>query len=174
VSAPSPPADSAFWRFSLDFYAGPGVPDACIQLQDACGADVNVLLFILFLARAGRLLHDDDIARIEALSAQWRDQVVQPLRQARRYLRTPPDAFDPAAAAELRAGVKRIELEAERLQQLSLERNLPARCIGTEHLDIGSCASRNLAAYARRLGEFPDPAVAVLLHRLDCSSGSCP
>lgn len=166
MSAP-PPADSAFWRFSLDFYAGPGVADACIQLQDACGADVNVLLFVLFLARAGRLLYDDDIARIEALSVQWRDQVVQPLRQTRRYLRTPPATFDPAATAELRTGLKRIELEAERLQQLSLERNLPASCIGIEHPDIGSCASRNLAVYARRLREFPRPAVVILLRRLD-------
>lgn len=167
MSVPPPPADSAFWRFSLRFYADPGAADACIRLQDACGADVNVLLFVLFLARAGRLLHDDDIARIEAMSAPWRDQVVQPLRQARRCLRTPPAAFDPAATAQLRAEVKRIELEAERLQQLSLERGLPAACIGIEHPDIGACARRNLAAYARRLREFPRPAVAVLLRRLD-------
>ncbi|MCC6780369.1 MAG: TIGR02444 family protein [Hyphomicrobiales bacterium] len=166
MPATTPSGDSTFWRFSLDFYAGPGVPDACLQLQEDCGADVNVVLYALFLARAGRLLDDADIMRIEALSSDWRDHVVRPLRRARRYTKTPPPEFDTAATAALRTDLKRIELEAERLQQLSLERNLPAHDIGTEHSDTGSCASRNLAAYARRLREFPQPAVAVLLRRL--------
>jgi uncharacterized protein (TIGR02444 family) len=161
------PEDSAFWRFSLSFYAVPGVSEACLQLQEDCGADVNVVLFALFLARAGRLLGDEDVARIEALAADWRDNVVQPLRRARRFLRAPPGGFDPAGTASLRNEVKRIELEAERLQQLSLERNLPACSLGTPHADVDFCASGNLAAYARRLRDFPPAAVAALLRRLD-------
>ena len=36
---------SRFWDFSLEIYAKPGVAQACLALQDECGADVNLLLF---------------------------------------------------------------------------------------------------------------------------------
>lgn len=158
--------DSAFWRFSLRFYAAPGVAQACLQLQDECGMDVNVMLYLLFLARTGRLLEDDDVARIDMLSAGWRDNVVRPLRRARRFMKTPPDAFGDPATAALRTEVKRIELEAERLQQLCLERSLPPQRLGSAHADLRRCASHNLAAYMRRLGDFPSAPVETLLRRL--------
>jgi len=161
------PKDSAFWRFSLCFYAGPGIPDVCLQLQDECAADVNVVLYLLFLARAGRLLDGDDIDRIEALVTEWRDNVVRPVRQARRFLKTLPHGFDASSTSALRTDIKRIELETERLQQLSLECNLPPDRIGSAHADTHLCASRNLTAYARRLHDFPPAAVAALLRRLD-------
>ena len=37
------PAGEAFWRFSLAFYAVPGVAGALIALQDRDGLDVNLL-----------------------------------------------------------------------------------------------------------------------------------
>lgn len=157
---------SEFWRFSLTFYAGPEVPAACLQLQDDCGVDVNVVLFALFLARAGRLLGEDDMARIEALSSHWRDNVVRPLRLARRFTKSPPPAFDDAGTASLRTEVKRIELEAERLQQLCLERSFPAGTTGTANPDVRYCARHNLAAYAHRMGPLPREPVDVLLRRL--------
>ena len=50
-------ADSSpFWRFSLDFYRRPGVPEVCLQLQDAHGVDVNLLLFALWQATERRTL----------------------------------------------------------------------------------------------------------------------
>lgn len=157
---------SAFWNFSLRFYAGAGIPAACLQLQDACGIDVNVMLYALFLARSGRLLRAQDIARIEALVADWRDNVVRPLRQARRFMKIPPAPFDNACTAALRTDVKRIELEAERLQQICLERNLPAHSLGTAQPDLRTCARNNLAACAHRLPVLPDGPVEVLLRRL--------
>ena len=48
--------ETPFWRFSLHFYRQPGVSDACIALQDGCGVDVNLLLFLLWLADEGQLL----------------------------------------------------------------------------------------------------------------------
>ena len=41
---------SPFWKFSLGYYRGAGVSEACLELQDRCGVDVNVVLFLLWMA----------------------------------------------------------------------------------------------------------------------------
>jgi len=46
-------AGGAFWRFSLDAYGRPGVAAACLDLQDRHGCDVNLILYALWLGRAG-------------------------------------------------------------------------------------------------------------------------
>ena len=56
-------ADSRFWQFSLDFYARPGVADACLELQDRAGVDVNVLFFVLYLAAQEREVNRNEVGR---------------------------------------------------------------------------------------------------------------
>lgn len=163
------PPDSAFWQFSLALYGRPGVPDACLRLQDECGVDVNVMLYLLYVASVGRLIDSDDIERIETLAAPWREEIVRPMRDVRRRLKTPPAHFQNAASESLRSALKRIELEAEHLEQLALERDLPAHALGTASSDSSLCAAQNLRMYAQRLGAFPDGPVAVLLRRFNDS-----
>src|SRR4051794_37663070 len=74
------PAPSPFWTFSLRLYGTAGVPPACIALQDAGGVDVNLLLFLLFCARAGRRLGAADVGKIVSTVDPWRNEVVVPLR----------------------------------------------------------------------------------------------
>ena len=50
------PRANPFWRFSLRTYRAPGVQEACLALQDRCGADVNLLLFCGWTGRDGRAL----------------------------------------------------------------------------------------------------------------------
>ena len=51
MSATETPVNkSPFWRFSVKFYAEPGVAQACIDLQDQAGVDVNILFFLLWNA----------------------------------------------------------------------------------------------------------------------------
>jgi uncharacterized protein (TIGR02444 family) len=142
-----PCSGGSFWDFSIAFYALPGVADACLELQERNGADVNVLLFLLYLARARRLLAPADVARIDSLASPWREAVVVPLRSVRRALKVPVGAFEPAATARLRGEVKRIELAAERLQQETLERLTPAGTPDGARMDPAACARAHLAAY---------------------------
>src|SRR5689334_18064039 len=107
-------SESAFWKFSLRFYAKAGVARACIELQDAAGVDVNLLFLLLFFADCGRSVTRDEVARIDAAIAPWRKEVVHPLRTVRRALKSNPGV---SGAENLRGEVKRIELESERLQQ---------------------------------------------------------
>ena len=52
--ASAPSEGSPFWRFSLRFYRLPKAADACIELQEEAGVDVNLLLFLLWHARQRR------------------------------------------------------------------------------------------------------------------------
>lgn len=111
---------SEFWRFSLALYGRDGIPSACVALQDAHGLDVNLMLFALWLASNGRLVTSADLAAADAAVGDWRREAVIPLRGVRRFLKEAPAALDEAGVAALRARVKAVELESERLQQEAL------------------------------------------------------
>jgi uncharacterized protein (TIGR02444 family) len=122
VSDNSKPSSRAnpFWDFSLRLYASPAVQKACIELQDGAGVDVNVMLFVLYMASRGRTLTAGDVRGVLAAVEPWRVDVVVPLRTARRNLKVPAGAIDREGAESLRSIVKKAELEAERLQQAAL------------------------------------------------------
>ncbi|RPI42477.1 MAG: TIGR02444 family protein [Betaproteobacteria bacterium] len=164
--------DSDFWRFSLAFYGRAGVPETCLRLQDARAVDVNVMLYLLFLAGMGIRIQRPDLDRIESLVGDWRESVVRPLRGVRRTLKTIQAPFATAATEKLRNEVKRIELEAERLQQLVMEQwaapTPPAAPCG----DLTACARHNLRLYADRLGGLPSEDVEAILR--DFAQGTPP
>ncbi len=142
----------SFWDFSIAFYARSGVAEACLELQERSGADVNVLLFLLYIAREGRMLGAGDVERIDALAAPWRQTVVVPLHSVRRALKAAVGAFGPDITAALRTEVKRIELAAERVQQDGLERLAPRETMGSPCIDAGACARIHLALYGDHIG----------------------
>jgi len=154
---------SPFWNFSLEFYARPQVAPACLELQDNAGVDVNVLLYLLFVAQHGRQLSRNDVARINDTVLAWRERVVRPLRTLRRELKNGIAPSDVVAAAALRTDVKRIELEAERIEQEMLERLLFASTIGIQAPSPIEAARANVAAYGEFLGELPAAPVKLLL-----------
>jgi uncharacterized protein (TIGR02444 family) len=155
--------DFAFWRFSRHVYSGPGVAEACLRLQDEHGIDVNVMLYLLFLARSGRQIAHTDVDSVESVAREWREGVVRPLREVRRRLKMPPSPFDAGLANNLRSEVKRIELESERLQQFAMQHQVPPESLGESCQDTSACARHNLGAYAQRHGGFPaEPVDAIL------------
>lgn len=164
MTAPRP-VEGSFWDFSLAFYALPGVAEACLALQERCGVDVNVLLFLLYLARVGRLLSPVDVEKIDALAAPWRQAVVVPLRSVRRALKESVGEFRPDATAALRTEVKRIELAAERVQQETLERLFPLGAIGEPHADSAACARIHLERYGARMSGLERDAAELILTR---------
>ena len=168
-AAAPPQHESAFWQFSLAFYARPQVADACLELQDCAGIDVNVMLYLLFLATQNRELSSDDVARIDATIAGWREQVVLPLRNVRRALKPgiPPHVC--ADTEPLRSAVKRIELDAERIEQETIERLAAAESTGCKALSQIGAARANLAAYDAFIGALPAAPLATLLDAIaDC------
>lgn len=113
--------DRPFWDFSLATYGRDGVADACIALQEAHGADVNILLFCAWAGCNGVRLDRAQIGAACRAVRAWHEEIVRPLRSVRRRLRTavdeaPPDDLQSA----LRARIQKIEIDAEHIEQLRL------------------------------------------------------
>ncbi len=145
-----PSATNPFWAFSLKLYASVEVQQACLALQDDCGVDVNILLYLLWLSAHGEVLTDQGLQDVLAAVEPWKAGVVVPLRTARRSLKSPPDGFDAVGAHSLRSVVKKAELESERLQQSCLY-NLRPVGHRADDADAVAAAAANLASYARAL-----------------------
>lgn len=156
-------AAPSFWEFSLSVYSKPGVPEACLELQDKHGADVNIVLFMLWVADQRRRLSAEDIGKVAKLIAGWQNEVVTPLRVARRFLKTPAAAWQLEETAALRARIKADELEAERLQQSVMANFFHAHSIGQADESNGA-ALANLKIYATSLDVvFPELIVSMLM-----------
>jgi len=155
-------SESAFWRFSLRFYARNGVAPLCLTLQDRHGVDVNVLFLLLFFSLQQRRLSAADVQRIDHAAAAWRARAVHPLRTLRRDLKNGVAAMDVQATEALRNDIKRCELHAERLQQEMLEHAFPAATTGTQST-VQEAAAANIAAYGAVFGTLPDDLVKDLL-----------
>jgi uncharacterized protein (TIGR02444 family) len=152
-----------FWRFSVGFYSVPEVADACLDLQDTSGADVNILMFLLWNARQKRKFSAAAVAELDRRFAPWRDTAVVPLRTLRRALKSPPAAIEPAKAERFRTRIKGVELEAERLQQEALYEIAPRLALEPAS-SPAEAARASIAAYATLCPKpFPAKTVDVLL-----------
>lgn len=111
-------ADHPFWTWSLEVYGRSGVEQILLDLQDRLGLDVNILLFACWTAmNRHRPLSENDCRRLLAGTADWREKVIAPLRDVRRFLKG-KEAVSGVDA--LRRKVKSLELDAERIMQLKI------------------------------------------------------
>lgn len=153
--AEAPAEKSPFWRFSVKFYAEPGVAPSCIELQDEAGVDVNVLFFLLWNATRGRAFDAAQVAELDRSVGAWRDLAVIPLRELRRGLKSPPPVMPPDQAEGFRTRIKAVELEAERLQQEAMYALAQSTPLGHDVPDKEEAARRSVAAYQTLLKPFP-------------------
>jgi uncharacterized protein (TIGR02444 family) len=118
-------AGERFWAFSLDLYGRDGVAPACLRLQDRLGADVNVMLFCCWAGSLGRRLSADEIRLAVAAVRPWHDEIVAPIRAARRRLKQGLAGMAPEPAEALRQRLLSVEIEAERIAQFRLAELFP-------------------------------------------------
>ncbi len=110
---------SDLWSFSLGTYARPGVEAACLTLQSA-GVNVCLLLCGLWLAKRGVTCNQQRLELLRSVCEPWDAEVVRPLRALRAQWKLA--AGDDTELRDLREKVKGLELEAERLLLIRLER----------------------------------------------------
>src|SRR5690349_20017302 len=111
-----------FWNFSLELYAGESVAEACLDLQERRGCDVNILLFCCWLGASGRsTLTAERLRVILKASDLWQAEIVRPLREVRKRLKEQPwIAAPPETVDATRRRVADAELAAEHAEQLKL------------------------------------------------------
>ena len=147
----------SLWPYALEVYGRPGVEAALLQLQDRHGQCVPYLLWALWLAAEGRPADDGVLAGGAELARAWQDAAVAPLRGLRRSLKSPPAKGPKRAWEGLRAGVRALELDAERRLLEMLEAASPAG---------GAQPGDPLASLQRAVGAWGEGAPAPLLERL--------
>lgn len=139
------------WRWALEAYARPGVPEVCLALQDDHGQNTCLLLWAVWAEGA------DSPALEEAarVARAWEETVLTPIRSARRALKPAFPPVNDGASEDLRSQVKAVELQAERVLLETLERLGEGRG--------GQQALQALKAASRAWGNpAPDEALARL------------
>ncbi len=166
VETASASQTSPFWTFSLGYYRGAGVSDACLELQDNCGVDVNVVLFLLWQATQKRRFAAIQVKALAEKMGPWQIDVIGPIRGLRRMLKGNAPLLDKGSAELFRTKIKAIELESEKLQQQAMY--AMAASLKAETAPSSEAAARaSIAAYASALGRpFTAAAVDMLIAAL--------
>jgi uncharacterized protein (TIGR02444 family) len=154
---------SPFWDFSLAIYGANAVEGECLDLQDRFGLDVNLILLCAFLGAVhGVTLAAGDIASIRREAGKWHEQIVRPLRAARRNLKTIKlqDADALNSAAKLRTQVKAAEVESERIEQILLEQWANAGLAAWARGQSREAVVANLQALLAAYGVGPERLIA--------------
>jgi uncharacterized protein (TIGR02444 family) len=105
-----PLTHNPFWDFSLALYADEEVARYSLELQDDWDADVNLLLYGIWLAHHGIAWQSEEVKALQAEFEPWRKMTLLPLRTVRRRLH-----FE--TRRRYYNFVKKLELRAERHQQ---------------------------------------------------------
>ncbi len=156
---------TALWHFAVQAYARPGVAASCLQLQDAHGLDVDVLLACTWLASLGVALDREGLERLLGAAAPPHARVLE-LRSLRRALGSDRE-HDPRWQATYEH-LLAAELAAERVELDSIEAALsPLLAAATATLEPAELALANLRRYAARHGPAScDPPLVTLVERV--------
>lgn len=144
-------SNNPFWDFSLQHYASESVQILCLQLQEQGCANVNLVLFSQWLALRGRCFNADLMAAHRELN-DWHERVVVPLRRARNAIKK----TDWQATQSLYDGVKRSELDAERVEQDMLFCHKEKFPLAPDQPLLQDLARCNLQAYLQTLSLTTD------------------
>lgn len=117
---------TSFWSFSNELYDKDGVNDACLRLQNGFQFDVNLVLFCFWAAHFERKLSAESWERVLYFSKKWKSQVVQPLRDTRKWMKSEAHHHsDSIEFTELQKRIQMEELAAEKFQQEYIENCIP-------------------------------------------------
>jgi len=114
--------DSEFWNFSIRFYNHPEVEKTCLRLQNDFQLDVNCVLFIYWLASEHKtILSSEQWSQIISVSLPWKE-IIKPLRKSRQLIKDSMFAWPGDFQQETRNSISEIEINAEHMQQLAMEK----------------------------------------------------
>jgi uncharacterized protein (TIGR02444 family) len=107
----------SLWDWTLQAYARPGAPEACLTLQDEFGQNTSLLLWAVWAEAADPAL----LARAADVARRWEALALVPIRDVRRALKPAFAGVDDGEREGLRDDVKAVELRAERVLMEALE-----------------------------------------------------
>lgn len=132
------PTAGQFWQFCLQYY--PGLQQPLLKLQDELGANVNLLLLLLYAEQQRWHWSATEITLLHQAVQPVNQQYTLPIRQLRRQLSGQPT---------IKAALLQAELAAEKLEQ----QTLLAACPEPAHqpaTDLLACYLQQLAPQTER------------------------
>ncbi|MBV32062.1 MAG: TIGR02444 family protein [Porticoccaceae bacterium] len=135
------------WDFSIAAYGKRGIESLCLKLQQEINADINVLLYLLWLSTFKRQLKSDQILSVINVTKFWQSQVVQPIRKTRKILKKSSALSDNAFKEETYSDLLELELIAEKFAQKQLFGDGVTRHIGDLASTKEAAARANLKNY---------------------------
>lgn len=147
-----------FWSFSLALYCRPPVAQACLDLQERRGADVNLLLAICWLAARGYETGLEGLAAAERAVAGWNEAVLKPLRSTRRRLVSDFPDLAKADQQSIKHGILSVELECEKVAQAQIAKALEPHAGALSGVPARQLAAAGFDRYlAKLVGIADDP-----------------
>ena len=131
--------NNPFWSYSLTQYSNPDCETFCLDAQNTHGLDVNLILFSVWLATQNRILNLDLLPRF---IKQHQQGIVTPLRDLRIKMKA--KAHSNEQISNLRDSVKRLELQAEQLEQWWLFQHSTTLSESDKQIDPVAIAKANL------------------------------
>ena len=145
-----------FWEFSLAFYAREQVGAACLSLQDRRGADVNILLLCCWLSTLKLTIDEGGLRSAVEAVADWRRDVLEPLRAVRRQAVNAPMEIDKAERRAIKEGLLAAELDCEHAAQARIVAVVAGDVEPAEVGTIHSIAGNALETYLGLLAVEPE------------------
>ncbi|UTW44541.1 TIGR02444 family protein [bacterium SCSIO 12696] len=147
--------NNPFWNYSLALYGD--IEPWCLAMQNAHGANVNLLLFCCFAGSQGYQLQAQHIEALDQVTDQWNSHVIKPLRGLRQQLPEDQLGRDYDSARQL---LLAAELEAERYSQQQIWNWWQSQCDTVEATNQQPVLA-NLMAYGQSLS-MPEPPATVI------------
>lgn len=158
--------DSELWSFSDQTYRLPEVKDTCLDLQNNFDADINIILYCLWVADKGITLSLQDVALLIQTTLPWQKTILKPLRDARQMIKQHIIAMPADLLDQTVANLSEMELNAEHMSQLALEKIIDLSTAATSTSAV-ECATLNTSLYFQQLESVASiDDVADLLNRL--------
>lgn len=138
---------SDFWSYSSQIWAMPDVETTCLELQNDFDADVNLLIFCIWLGDTRRCMNEDDLQMLLDTVKPWQT-MIKPLRDSRKMMQQQMIAMPTHLIEQTISNMKEMELNAEHMAQLALEKALTHTDVQlSDELSEVECSLANLNLY---------------------------
>ncbi len=144
---------SEFWNYSNQIWSLPEVENNCLELQNQHDLNVNLLLYCCWLGDKQLRLDNEQIKTLISAAEPW-ETVIKPLRCSRNMMKQHLIAMPADLIDQTIKNISEMELNAERMEQMSLEKALNLVQLTTSDGEsIIECSLHNLKCYVEYMGE---------------------
>lgn len=147
--------NSNLWIYTTQLWAFPEVESICLELQNIYDADVNILLYCCWIGDKKLSMNEDDMQVLLDTVTPWQT-MIKPLRDSRKMMQQQLIAMPSHLVDQTINNMNQMELNAEHMAQLALEKAYSANKItpqdGTSAIE---CSIFNINLYLQTLEDIP-------------------